>query len=196
MADSAHTTEEPTHDQAHADTHAHVEQHGGAHDDHGPVKPIDPSGQMVVWTWILFGVSLVVLHKLAWKPILAVLDAREKDIQESIDNSEKVREELEGIEQVREQTVAEADDKAKSVLESARKGAHEQAKVIEAKAREEANIVSENATREIEAARSKAEASLKAESAAWARELAEKLIDANLDDKKNRALTDKLIQEL
>lgn len=190
MADSAHTSE-PTHDLT--ATQAHAEQ---GHNDHGPVNPMEISGQMVMWTWIVFAFLLIALYKVAWKPILGALDQREKDIQDSIDNAAKVRQELAGIEEVRKQTIAEADEKAKNVLESARKGAQEQARVIEAKARQEAQIVSENATREIETARAKAEASLRAESASWAVELASKLINANLDDKKNRALTDKLIQEL
>jgi F-type H+-transporting ATPase subunit b len=190
MADSAHTTE-PSHDLTTTQAHA---EHG--HNEHEAVNPMEISGQMVLWTWIVFAVMMVVLYKLAWKPILGALDQREKDIQDSIDNAETVRKELEGIEEVRQKTVAEADDKAKSVLDAARKGAQEQARHIEGKAREQAQILSENANREIETARAKAEASLKAESGAWARELAGKLIDANLDDKKNQALTDKLIQEL
>jgi len=196
MADPAHKSDDQAEANDHAGAHsttAHAE-HG--HGDHGPVNPVEINGQMVMWTWIIFATMLVILYKVAWKPILAVLDQREKDIQDSIDNAAKIKEELEGIEEVRSTTISEADDKAKSVLDAARKGAQEQAKVIEEKAREEAQILSENANREIETARAKAEASLKAESAAWARELAGKLIDANLDDSKNQALTEKLIKEL
>jgi F-type H+-transporting ATPase subunit b len=154
------------------------------------------SGQMVVWTWVVFALMLLVLYKVAWKPILAALDAREKEIQDSIDHAEKVRQELAGIEDVRAKTIADADEKAKAVLDAARKGAQEQARIIEAKAREEAQIMAENAKREIDTSRAKAEDQLRIESAAWARELAGKLIEANLDDAKNRALTDRLIQEL
>jgi F-type H+-transporting ATPase subunit b len=191
MADPAHNTD------AEYDFTATVETqdpHGG--EAHGDINPMEISGQMVVWTWIVFAIMLLVLYKVAWKPILAVLDQREKDIQDSIDNAARIREEMDSIEEKRAQIIGAADDKSKAVLEAARKGAHEQARVIEAKAREEAQILMENATREIEIKRGKAEESLRTESAAWARELAGKLIDANLDDEKNRALSDKLIQEL
>ncbi|MEE9368929.1 MAG: F0F1 ATP synthase subunit B [Pontiella sp.] len=191
MADSEHTTEHPHNLAEVVETHAVHE-----HDQHAEVNPMEISGQMVVWTWIVFAIVLAVLYKVAWKPILSTLDKREKDIQDSIDNAIKVREELDSIEDARVQTIAEADKKSKAVLEAARKGAHEQARVIEDKAREEAQIIAENASREIEASRAKAEESLRIESAAWARELAGKLIVANLDDEKNRALTDQLIQEL
>ncbi len=165
-------------------------------ESHGDVDPMEISGQMVIWTWVVFAIVLIVLYKVAWKPILNVLDQREKDIQDSIDNSARIREELASIEKKRSEIIGEADEKAKSVLDAARKGAREQARIIEAKARDEAQILMENASREIETSRAKAEDSLRTESAAWARQLAGKLIEANLDDEKNRALTDRLIQEL
>jgi F-type H+-transporting ATPase subunit b len=151
---------------------------------------------MVLWTWIVFVIVLVVLYKVAWKPILGVLDKREQDIQESLDNAETLRNEMAALEDVRAAKIAEADEKSKAVLDAARKGAHEQAKAIEKKARDEASILTENAHREIEISRALAEDSLRLESAAWARELAGKLINENLDDDKNRALTDRLIGEL
>jgi len=166
------------------------------HDEHAEVNPMEISGQMVIWTWVVFALMLFVLYKVAWKPILAKLDEREKDIQDAIDHAQQLREELAAIEEVRAKTIAEADDKAKAILDAARKGAHEQAKAIESKAREEAQIMVENAKREIDNSRAKAEDALRTESAAWARELAGRLLEANLDDEKNRSLTDKLIQEL
>lgn len=191
MADSEHNTE-PTHDLT-PTTQAHT---APANDGHTEVNPMEISGQMVLWTWIVFAVMLVVLYKLAWKPILAALDAREKDIQDSIDHATELREELDDIENVRAKTIADADEKSRAVLEAARKGAKEQARIIEAQAREEAQIMAENASREIETSRARAEDALRIESAAWARELAGKLIDENLDDEKNRALTDQLIRDL
>lgn len=191
MADSEHNTE-PVYDLT-TTTQAHT---APANAGHEPVNPMEISGQMVLWTWIVFAVMLVVLYKVAWKPILAALDAREQDIQDSIDHATQLREELDDIENVRAKIITDADEKSRTVLEAARKGAKEQARIIEAQAREEAQIMAENASREIEISRAKAEDSLRIESAAWARDLAGKLIDENLDDEKNRALTDKLIQEL
>lgn len=166
------------------------------HDVHGEVDPMEISVQMVIWTWVVFAIMLLVLYKVAWKPILRALDHREKEIQDSIDHAKQLREELDAIEEVRARTITEADDKARAILEAARKGAQEQARMIETQAREEAQILMENAKREIDNSRAKAEDALRTQSAAWARELAGRLLDANLDDAGNRALTDKLIQEL
>jgi F-type H+-transporting ATPase subunit b len=191
MADSAHKTE-PTHDLTES-TQAHI---GQGQDSHVEINPMEISGQMVVWTWVLFFITLGALYKVAWKPILGALDKREEEIQESLDNAEVLREEMAALEAVKAKQLAEADEKSRRMLEAAKKGAQEHAHSIEEKARDEAAILTENAHRDIETSRALAEDSLRLESAAWARELAGKLIDENLDDDKNRALTDKLIGEL
>ena len=89
-----------------------------------------------------------------------------------------------------------ADVKAKEILSEARKGAIEVAKVIEHKAREEAKILLENAVREINEEKQKAQAELKQVSAQLAIDLAGKLIEENLDDKKNRELVNRMIKDL
>ena len=107
------------------------------------VNLMDPSKNMVIWTWVTFGILLIILHKFAWKPILAGLDKREGDIKESVENAEKIRDELAQIEQKREKSIAEADEKAKDIVSMARKAAVEASKVIENKAKEEAKILLE-----------------------------------------------------
>ncbi|MDF7823155.1 F0F1 ATP synthase subunit B [Pontiellaceae bacterium B12227] len=191
MADSAHKTE-VSHDTVET-TQAHI---GHGQDAHAEINPMEISGQMVVWTWVLFFITLGALYKVAWKPILGTLDKREEEIQESIDNAEVLRNEMAQLEAVKAEQLAEADAKSKKILETARNGAQEQAKAIEEKARDEAAILTENAHRDIDVSRALAEDGLRLKSAVWARELAGKLIDENLDDDKNRALTDKLIEEL
>ncbi len=165
-------------------------------DEHGEVNLMDPSKDMAIWTWVTFGFLLLVLYKFAWNPILSGLDKREKDIRESVENAEKIRTDLQQIEGKREQLIKEADDKAKEIVTTARKAAVEASKVIENKAKDEAKIVLENANREITAAKEKAEAMLRKDSADLAIALSSKLIGENLDNEKNRILTDKLIDKI
>ena len=166
---------------------------GGGGED---VNLVGINKQMVLWTWVTFGLLLVILYKLAWKPILANLDKREQDIRESIENAEKIRTEMEQLEEKREKLIKEADDKAKEIVATARKAAVEASKVIEHKSKEEAKILLENASREINAAKEKAEAMLRHDSAELAIGLAGKLIAENLDNEKNRALTQQLISKI
>lgn len=157
---------------------------------------MDPSKDMVIWTWVTFGILFIILYKLAWKPILSALDQREKDIRDAVDNAARIKEEMEQVEKQRETLIREADEKAKEIVAAARKAAVEASRVIEDRAKDEAKIMLENAAADINAARDTASARLRHESAELAVALAGKLIGENLDDEKNRTLVNKLIAEV
>ena len=169
------------------------EAHEGGHGGGGPVN-VTPS--MVGLTWVTFLLMAYVLYKVAWKPILNALEAREADLRKAIENAQTTREELAKIDATRQKIVAEADAKAREIVEAARQAAIEAAAVIEQKGRDESQILLENAQREIRAAQEKAIASLRKESADLAVAMARKVIGENLDEARSRALTDKLIREL
>lgn len=190
-----------------ADVHEHVEEvasdvqavahaeHGHG-DEHHEASPMDPSGIVFTWTLVIFIGVLFVLKKFAFGPILAGLDAREQGIRESVTNAEKIEAELADIDGKRTEIIGVADQKAKDIVSEARQGAVEEANHVRAKAREDAKILEENAQREIHAAQEKAQAFLRRESADIAVALAGKVIGENLDDARNKALVDNLIQQL
>ncbi len=157
---------------------------------------LSPDVNMLILTWVTFFLLLIVLYKLAWKPILAGLDARETSIKKSVDNVERIRLELLQIDNKRKQILEEAENKSKEILAQARAGAVEQAKSIQEKAKEDARILVENAKREIKEEVEKARADLRSESAEIAVALAEKLLEQNLDDEKNRRLVDDFIKKI
>jgi F-type H+-transporting ATPase subunit b len=177
---------------SHPGTAAAAPKHGEA----GPpnVMKVDP--QMIGLTWLVFGLVAALLYKLAWKPILRALEQREALIRQSLDNAAKLRDELGKLDQQRQEVLAEADRKARDVLAEARKAAGETAAQIEQKARGEAQALVENARREITAAEEQAKAGLRQETATLALAVASRLLQENLTDAKNRALTDQLIQKL
>ena len=166
---------------------------GGQDGGHNPMA-VDFGMAIVVW--VCFILLCLILYKFAWKPILTGLDKREETIRKALEDAEQAAAELAKIGDSRATIIAEADTKAKEIVATARKAAVEGARVIENKAKEESQILLENATREINAAREKAEARLRYESAELAIGLASKLIGENLDDAKNRALTDRLIADI
>ncbi len=169
---------------------------GGAHDAHAATGPMDVSGEMFIWTLATFAIMAFILGKFAWKPILAGLDQREKGIRDSVDNAEKIRDELAAIDDKRNLIIGEADDQAKDIVSRARRAGTETERAFEEKARKEATILMENAEREIRSVREKASADLRKDSVEAAIALAGKLVGENLDDEKNRKLTDRLINEL
>lgn len=184
--------------EGHAEAKHGVETHKaetGKDAGHEP-SVINVDGQMVMWLWVVFFILLAILYKFAFKPIIAALDAREESIRKSVDEAEETRRKLEEVESTRADIIAKADDEAKDIVARGRKAAEEAAKTVKSKANDEAKILIENAEREIEDAENVARAKLRQESADVAIQIATKIVGENLDDAKNRALVDKLINEM
>src|SRR5699024_6136716 len=58
---------------------------------------ITPNVGLMIWTLVLFAISLFALWKLAFPAISAALDKRQKAIEDSIDHAEEIRKRADGI---------------------------------------------------------------------------------------------------
>ena len=170
--------------------------HGAAAGAHEAPGPMDVSGPMFFWTLGTFAVVAILLAKYAWRPILDGLDKREQAIRKSVEDAKTVAAEMAAIEGERERRIAAADEKAVGIVSRARQAGIEAERVIKEKAQRDAEILVENARREIGAASEKAAASLRKESVEAAIRLAEKILQEKLDADRQRLLTDKLISQL
>ncbi len=173
----------------------------GAHDapadgGHEEFNPLALNWELFFWFLTVFVASAFILRRFAWRPILDGLDEREAKIRASIEEAERISQELAEIEDTRQATIGEADQKAKQILEEARRGAQEASRTIQHKAREESQIMLENARREIDSAQAKAASSLRETSVDVAVDLAKKILDDQLDEEKGRVLVDRLIKDL
>ena len=74
--------------------HESTESHG-ASSEQNPLVQLDPG--LFIWTILTFLLLLMVLAKFAWKPLLEMLDERQKSIDDSLLSAEKARIELAGI---------------------------------------------------------------------------------------------------
>lgn len=177
----------------HIETVGVPDDHGNGH---GEVDVAKIDATMMLLTWITFFTILALLYKFAWKPILTALESREKRIEKSVEDAEKIRIEMEQLAENCQRKLAQAEEKAKEIVDESRKAGIEAAKHIQAKAKDEAQIILENARREINEEVEKAQARLREESADIAVQLAGKIIDENLNVEKNRKLINQYIKEL
>jgi len=79
----------------------------------------------VDWTHLIaqsvsFGIVCLVLYKLAYGPILKMLDTRRQQIAAGIANAQKIKAELDSIEQQRVVVLAKAGDDGRQLVEDAR----------------------------------------------------------------------------
>ena len=94
----------------------HPEEEGGSF-------LVEPGIGLMVWTLFLFGVSMLILWKVAFPRIAEALDKRQKAIEDSIDTAERTRVEAEKILQEYRERLAEARQQAEDIVVRARKTA-------------------------------------------------------------------------
>lgn len=157
---------------------------------------LDPHLGLIIWTIITFLVVLFVLKKFAWPQLLAALDEREKRIRDELSKAEQARQEAEEVLREQRQKLAAADEESRQVLAEARAAGADVRQRIVSQAREEAERMLEQARTSIESEKRAAIAELRRETANLAVQAAGKLIDANLDDDRNRGLVDDLIAKI
>jgi len=149
-----------------------------------------------IWAIVTFVLLLLILKKFAWTPILDALDARETAVRDSLEQATRVQAENARLAAEQAKILSEARTEAAALIQSARESGETLKKSLEQAAQDEKRRIIASATQEIEAQTAAAVASLRKTTADLSIGIAEKLIRQNLDDARNRALVDQLIQDV
>src|SRR5260370_30213649 len=100
---------------------------------------ITPNVGLMVWTLVLFGVSMLILWKVAFPRISAALDRRQRAIELSFEEADEIRRKADELLAEYRERLAEARQQADEIIERARNAgeAHERESEEEGKARRE-----------------------------------------------------------
>jgi len=112
---------------------------------------ITPSGGLMIWTLLVFGISMFLLAKYAFPPIRAALDRRQKSIEDAIDTAEQTRKEAERILAEYRERLKEAREQAEEIVSRARRTADDQEREALEQARLRRDQLLEQTKRDIEA---------------------------------------------
>src|SRR5689334_23989633 len=82
---------------------------------------VSPDVGLMIWTLIVFGLSLWILGKFAFPRIAEALDKRQKAIEESIDYAERTRHQADELLAEYRARLAEARNQADEIVSRARK---------------------------------------------------------------------------
>lgn len=149
-----------------------------------------------IWVLISMVVFLIIMGKYAVPPIMKALDERERRIKDSLASAEQALAKAEQISKDNQKALKEAEVKAQQI----RKQALEEAELLRSekidKARKEAVKIVEDAKRTIDQEKKQALTELRNEVAELAVQAASKIIDAELDQSKNKKLVDSFIGDL
>jgi F-type H+-transporting ATPase subunit b len=94
-----------------------------AAEDSGGKFLVSPDLGLMIWTLLVFGITMYVLSKLAFPRIQEALDKRANAIRESIDQAEKTRQEADTILEEYRSRLREAREQADDIVARARKSA-------------------------------------------------------------------------
>jgi F-type H+-transporting ATPase subunit b len=157
---------------------------------------ISPNVGLMVWTLILFGISMVVLWKLAFPRITEALDRRQHAIEESIEHAERTRNEADTLLAEYRERLKEARGQADTIVERARKAAeaHEREALAHAEQRREELL--ERTRRDIESETRRAIDEIRREVADLTVMATEKVTRKVLTDEDQRRLVEEALSEL
>ena len=157
---------------------------------------ITPNVGLMIWTLLLFGISMYVLWKLAFPRIAQALERRQHAIEESIDAADRTRKEADEILAEYRERLKEARGQADEIIDRARKAGE----ALEARAKEDAQAnreqLMEQTRRDIEVETRRAIEEIRNEVADLTVLATEKLTRKTLTEEDQRRLLEDALGEL
>ena len=157
---------------------------------------VSPNVGLMIWTLLVFGLSMYLLGKLAFPRIAEALDRRQKAIEDSIDAAERTRAEAEKILSEYRERLAEARGQADEIVARARKTGEAAEQEIVADARAKREELMEQTRRDIEAETRRAIQEIRAEVADLTVLATEKVARKALTDEDQKRLVEDALSEL
>jgi F-type H+-transporting ATPase subunit b len=157
---------------------------------------VSPNVGLMIWTLVVFGISLIILAKAVFPRIAEALDKRQRAIEDSIDSAERTRREADQLLAEYRERLAEARGQADEIVTRARRTGEAAESEIVAGARSKREEMMEQTRREIEAETRRAIQQIRAEVADLTIAATEKVTRKTLDSTDQRRLVDEALSEL
>ena len=149
-----------------------------------------------IWTLVSFTLLLVVLWKVAWKPLLARLQERESYITKQISDAEKIRKDAEAVLNEYRAKLAAAEKEGGSIISRHLRQAEEQAREVTARAQKELDLMRQRMESDLERARVQAEKDLLAESGRIILALGREILGRTITTDDNQRMVDDAVGRL
>jgi F-type H+-transporting ATPase subunit b len=155
-----------------------------------------PNPGTMIWVWVVFLVLLFVLHKFAWKPILASVAERERKLKESLSKADEVAAKAASTEAEQQRLLAEARAEGAKIIAEQRDFAAKFRSQAEADAKVSAEKIVEQARTEIDAAAQQASESLRRDAVELSVGVAERILRHKLEGAESKDFAEKLVSEV
>ncbi len=157
---------------------------------------VSPDIGLMIWTLLVFAISMYLLKRFAFPRIGEALDKRQRAIEESIEASERVRREAEQLLAEYRERLGDARSQADEIVARARKTgeAHENEVLAEARGKREEMM--EQTRRDIEAETRRAIQEIRSEVADLTVAATEKVTRKTLTEEDQKRLVEEALAEL
>jgi F-type H+-transporting ATPase subunit b len=162
-------------------------------EEHAASGPLVVNGGLVIWTLVVFGLLLFILKKWALPPIIEAVEARERDLEETLAEAERQRAEAGRLLAEHEKLVTEGRAQAHALLQEARNAADKERALAMEKTRQEQEELLERARRDIIAERDRAVVELRREAVDLSLAAASKLIGERLNSETDRKIVEQYL---
>lgn len=157
---------------------------------------LDVNPGLIIWTILTFLLLLIVLKKVAWKPILTALDKREKEIEDSLNRAEQAKEEAQKILEENQATLSKAEEESRKIIDQSRVYGDNLKEQLMKESKDQAKKIIEDASAEIERKKNAAFEELKNQIAEISVNAAERIMKENIDADKNKQIVNKYLSEI
>jgi F-type H+-transporting ATPase subunit b len=157
---------------------------------------VKPGIGLMVWTLLVFGITMVLLARLAFPRIRAALERRQRMIEESLDTAERTRAESEQLVAEHKQALREARAQAEEIVQRARQTAETHEREAKEQGQQLLAEAAKRAQHEIEAATHRALDDIRREVADLTILATEKVTKKTLDAADQRRLVEDALGEL
>ena len=148
------------------------------------------------WTALTFLILIVVLGKFAWGPILQMLETREKTIAEAIESAKKERLAAEAASAEMKATLQRAQAESAELIRRNQQEVAAAKVELMAQAKKESDDLLQAARKTIEEEKRQALAELRAQTVDLAIDAANRLVQMNMDETKQKQLVEEYLSQL
>ena len=155
---------------------------------------IDPG--LLLWTLLTFFVLLFILRWKAWGPLMNALDARAKQIEESLSKAEKVSAAAEQQAEKNEEVLNQAREEAQGIISQARNAGEKLKLKLETDGQSKYETILQKAKDDINSEKEKAMSQIKTMVVEITMAASEKVLKRNLNDNDNKRLIEETVDQL
>ena len=154
-----------------------------------------PDTALFLWSIVTFLIVLGILRWKAWEPLIEALDARAKQIEDSLLKAEKVTAQAEVQAERNEKVLQKARNEAQEIVTKARDAGDKLKQKLETDGKEQYDSMLNKAKRQIKTAKQKALSEIKNTVVDIALEASEKVLKRNLNNEDNKKMIEETVDE-